>query len=279
MGAKNVKRVYDRWCDLPHLSFRGLAWMALRSMDDDDPPLYWGGRVDLAMALGRDVPDEDDDDPDVTKERAAAFKAVRDVLRELVRRGAISVHRPPAPDRNTCYALHLASTGDAERPLNGVGGRWPSPEESDGASQRGTKNVRDGGRFSFMTGDEKRPPEEEKEEEGSISRAARDRDEREKSPADLTTRLATQHGATADEVAAVFAAATRDGIRSVAAWTASEVGHADFTNRLAELRRAKQPAPARPACGQCVNGWLGEDDEGRPICCPICKPHAVRQAG
>jgi hypothetical protein len=106
------------------------------------------------------------------------------------------------------------------------------------------------------------------------------RDEREKSPSDdLTTRLATQHGATADEVTAVLAGATRDGIRSVAAWTASEVGHADFTNRLAELRRANQPAPARPTCGQCTNGWLGEDDEGRPICCPTCKPHAARQAG
>ena len=279
MGARNVKRVYDRWHDLPHLAFRGLAWMALRSMDDHEPPLYYAGRVDLARALGRAVPEEDEDDPYVTKERVAAFKSVRDVLRELARRGAISVHRPPAPDRNTCYALHLASTGDVHRLLNRDGGRSASPVTPQEEWQQGTMNVRHGGRSSFITGDAERPPEEEQEEEGSISLAdPRERDEREKSPSDLTTRLTTLHGATADEVSAVLAAATRDGIRSVAAWAASEVGQADFAARLAELRRAARPEPPRAAsCGECEGGWLGDAD--RPAPCPTCKPHATRRAG
>jgi hypothetical protein len=27
---------------------------------------------------------------------------------------------------------------------------------------------------------------------------------------------------------------------------------------------------------QCVDGWLGEDAEGRPQPCPVCKPHLAR---
>lgn len=26
---------------------------------------------------------------------------------------------------------------------------------------------------------------------------------------------------------------------------------------------------------RCRNRWLGEDDEGRPIPCPVCKPHTA----
>lgn len=27
----------------------------------------------------------------------------------------------------------------------------------------------------------------------------------------------------------------------------------------------------------CVEGWLGEDEEGRPQPCPRCRPHLVRR--
>ena len=53
MGAGNVGLVYARWGHLPHAPFRVLAYMALRTLDDGDPPRFWGGRESLAVALGR----------------------------------------------------------------------------------------------------------------------------------------------------------------------------------------------------------------------------------
>lgn len=28
---------------------------------------------------------------------------------------------------------------------------------------------------------------------------------------------------------------------------------------------------------RCRDRWLGEDEEGRPIPCPVCKPHTIRR--
>lgn len=37
---------------------------------------------------------------------------------------------------------------------------------------------------------------------------------------------------------------------------------------------AAEPGAGAPDCG-CSDGWLGEDDHGRPIPCPTCKPHLI----
>jgi len=107
VGAGNVKLVYARWYQLPDLPFRVLVYMALRSMDTDKPPLYWGGWEELALAAGRLVPDRDDDDKEVIRVRRAAAKSVDSVTSTLVARGAIRVRKGAAPGRNARYELTL----------------------------------------------------------------------------------------------------------------------------------------------------------------------------
>lgn len=44
----------------------------------------------------------------------------------------------------------------------------------------------------------------------------------------------------------------------------------------AELReRATEGQPVLHV-SKCLDGWLGEDDEGRPIPCLQCRPHLAR---
>ena len=38
--------------------------------------------------------------------------------------------------------------------------------------------------------------------------------------------------------------------------------------------QATELADRRDHAERCRAGWLGEDDEGRPIACPRCRPHA-----
>ena len=33
----------------------------------------------------------------------------------------------------------------------------------------------------------------------------------------------------------------------------------------------------RPHEASCRNGWLGEDSEGRPVPCTICRPHLQKE--
>lgn len=105
MGAGNVGLVYARWGHLPHAPFRVLAYMALRTLDDGDPPRFWGGRESLAVALGRLVPKPEDEQS--RRERKAAFEAVKEVTATLRRLGAIEIIEPARPTRNAVYALNL----------------------------------------------------------------------------------------------------------------------------------------------------------------------------
>jgi hypothetical protein len=41
------------------------------------------------------------------------------------------------------------------------------------------------------------------------------------------------------------------------------------------LKKAGQDAArSAPGCTNCTDGWAGDDDQGRPIACPTCRPHA-----
>ncbi len=60
----------------------------------------------------------------------------------------------------------------------------------------------------------------------------------------------------------------------------------DLRNPSASLRgwlelAAKRAAAAPPGCRECHDGWCGEDDHGRPVPCPNCRPNVVplRAAG
>lgn len=113
MGAGNVKLAFVHWGDLPATPFRLLVYMCLRSKDGESP-VYWGGREDLAFALGRVVPEGDD--PESRRARNAAFKAVKDALAVLARRGAISTAERARPGRNAVYRIHLARPGAESAP-------------------------------------------------------------------------------------------------------------------------------------------------------------------
>lgn len=109
MGAGNVKAVYHHWGELPHAPFRLLAFMGLTTLDDskDGRPArqFYGGREMLAVAMGRVVPPEDLEDPDVTRERHAAFVAVDRALKVLSKAGAIKVLEKAGHYRPAKYEL------------------------------------------------------------------------------------------------------------------------------------------------------------------------------
>lgn len=44
---------------------------------------------------------------------------------------------------------------------------------------------------------------------------------------------------------------------------------------LEEARKARPEDQPRPAIhdATCRDGWIGDDAAGRPIACPVCKPH------
>jgi hypothetical protein len=50
----------------------------------------------------------------------------------------------------------------------------------------------------------------------------------------------------------------------------------DRTGEEIELDDEPTPEPPRPRCRRCGgSGWLGVDDEERPIPCPECKDHLL----
>lgn len=123
MGAGNVLRVFERWHRLPDLPFRVLLYMAVRSLDNDRPPIYKAGWEKLAHAAGRDVPlrgvprkEWKDQPAEVRRAQRASEKSVADAVRVLVSHGAVEVQVPGAPGRPAIYALILAdATLHAER--------------------------------------------------------------------------------------------------------------------------------------------------------------------
>jgi hypothetical protein len=123
MGASNVAAVYARWTGLNHVPFRLLAYMALVSLDRDEPPRFWGGRDDLAGAIGRTLPREPDDtdtDPSAVaarRQRRAAHEAVRAGLRELKDVGAITTAKHARQGLRAEYLLHLSQPQDQPAPV------------------------------------------------------------------------------------------------------------------------------------------------------------------
>lgn len=54
------------------------------------------------------------------------------------------------------------------------------------------------------------------------------------------------------------------------------------TGRAGAKRAAPDPTPTPPGCTapDCDDGWIGYDDEGKPVPCPHCRPHLrPRNAG
>lgn len=116
MGAGNVGKVYGQWSGLEHRPFRALAYMALVSLDRDNPPKYWAGRDDLATALGYPMPEEPADDDQsqeaaVAREvRARGHNAVKKVTGDLVKQGALLRMRQGNFRSHAVFALLFPAT-------------------------------------------------------------------------------------------------------------------------------------------------------------------------
>ena len=153
MGSANVKAAYALWRHrLADTGFTVLAYMALISLDKDDPPRYFGGRHALArQALGRrsrGVESELDE---------ADVQAVKRAVRALTSAGAITLENDPKVHERAVYRLNLSvSPGDAERTPEGVTIRTPEGDES---------RTPGGGRIVTSEGDGIRPPKEEEQQE------------------------------------------------------------------------------------------------------------------
>jgi hypothetical protein len=109
MGAGNVKSVYANWAHLPHGPFRLLAYMSLIALDADLEPRFWGGRESLAVAYGRleRMASRARVSEEQTRERDAAYLAVKRALRVLKNAGAITLLNVPGPGHQGEYRLHL----------------------------------------------------------------------------------------------------------------------------------------------------------------------------
>lgn len=130
MGAGNVSLAYICWAKLPDRAFRLLAYMALVSMDTDNPPKFWGGHSALARALGRNTPDALPINATEAESKAwrADMEAVRAAVKALFQNGAISLDQESAPGQNARYALHLALGTRSNTP----GSAWQTPQEFPG---------------------------------------------------------------------------------------------------------------------------------------------------
>jgi hypothetical protein len=113
MGARLVSQMIVFAVDVPlHPNeYRLLNVMALRALDDADPPRYFDSREASSLALGRRVPD----DPE-SPERLAAFEAVKVATRGLVALRAIERIQAGHRGRRAEFAirLNLALTQDTD---------------------------------------------------------------------------------------------------------------------------------------------------------------------
>ena len=94
MGARLVGEVSDHWGHLPAGPYKILCRMALKALDSpgrDGQPAgtYWRGWEDLAVALGRKVPEYDDGSPEAERKRLNIKSEVKRHTTALVRLGAV----------------------------------------------------------------------------------------------------------------------------------------------------------------------------------------------
>lgn len=94
MGARLVREVSDHWGHLAAGPYKLLTRMALLALDqtgkDGQPAAtYWRGWVDLATALGRKVPDDDDGSEEAERRRLNIKSEVKRHTTALVKLGAV----------------------------------------------------------------------------------------------------------------------------------------------------------------------------------------------
>lgn len=156
MGARNVAAAYAMYPRLPHRAMRLLAYMALRSLDDDRPDAparrYFGGRDDMAEALGYDL--------GTSARREAAHREVRRAVAQLRAAGALGRLASGRAGNRSVYQLRLellSPRRGMDDPLQEGHGRPPQegsvrpPEEGRGRPPKeyeGTTEENDPGQLT-----------------------------------------------------------------------------------------------------------------------------------
>jgi hypothetical protein len=139
MGAQNVAKVFANWRHLGHREARALTFMANIALDADNPPVYFGGWVAVAEALGLDPEGK----------RASAQEVFRQTIAALVAAGAVVSSGQARLRVRAEYALALdpAETYealDSGRSGNGRGISWTSvPREASRQSRESSKRGND----------------------------------------------------------------------------------------------------------------------------------------
>ncbi|MGO1735346.1 MAG: hypothetical protein ACTHZ9_03345 [Leucobacter sp.] len=146
MGAGLNLAAYAHGHDLEHAAMRVYGYMALRALDTDAAPKYWGGREALAAAIGG-APD------------AAGFKAVQRALSALRRSGLVRDELAAHRGRQATYLL-LDGAGSPLRPFSAMGDAERPPKVEKGGRSAGERVT-----VSVRKGDGDRHPEEEEEKE------------------------------------------------------------------------------------------------------------------
>ena len=93
MGKSSISRVYEDWLHLDHQPFRVLGYLALRSIDEERPPVYYAGWEKIALAANLSWDPEEpyvDHLPDaerqaVLKKRSRARKKAKNRVGEILR--------------------------------------------------------------------------------------------------------------------------------------------------------------------------------------------------
>ncbi|WP_168220927.1 hypothetical protein [Actinomadura sp. WMMA1423] len=253
-----MKAVYDQWSTLPNTAFRLLVYMALVSLDADDPPMFWGGRADLVAALGRELPDEDDESPEAALARQAAFKAVRDATNQLAKRGAICLVRAARGGRRQKWALNLRRSQVHENRADSGSGEEAAdenraPEGDENRAQRRTKNVQE-------VHEDRAPIEKEPRGDRRISQSARVRE--------AVRWLRAEYGLTDTEAVTVWEIAesrapepVRYPVRYLQSMQRDPVS-GEIKSDLADIVAAVQEASAPPLAA--VPGPAAEPEPERP---------------
>jgi hypothetical protein len=106
MGHQNVTLAHTYWPHLPDRVFRVLVVMCIRAMDDDDPPLYYGGRDYIADRIGR----------------PGNMQVIKECLLQLRKAGVVRIKERCGPGKGTVYSLHLTRHGGGS---DTTVKRWP----------------------------------------------------------------------------------------------------------------------------------------------------------
>lgn len=94
MGSQLVRSVSDNWGHLPAGPYKLLVRMAAYALDTSSDPQkppghYWRGWRDLAVALGRKPPEDDDDTPEAVTRRNTIKSEVKRHTNTLIAKGAV----------------------------------------------------------------------------------------------------------------------------------------------------------------------------------------------